>query len=123
MRDGTGLVFRSAPDVVWVKDSELTLIVDAGRGTSWSLSGTDQAIWDLLTLGYAMEALIEFASQFLGQPPAEASATILAKCQEWAVAGLLCVERACRDERSQAHCACPQQSVPETRTKHQRQHG
>jgi hypothetical protein len=92
MRDGTGLTLRCAPTVVWVKDAEHTLVVDAERGCSWLLIGIEQVLWDLLTLGYSLEGLVGFATRFLAVPPEEANEKILATCREWQASGLLCVE-------------------------------
>ena len=90
--DGTGVVLRCAPSAIWTKDAELTLVVDRERGSSWMLTGTEQVVWDLLTLGYSLEQLVEFASVFLGVSPEEADETILAICRAWVRAGLLYAE-------------------------------
>jgi len=50
-----GRAYRSAPGVVWLKDTAVTIVVDRIAGHSWALRGIEAATWDLLALGYAFE--------------------------------------------------------------------
>lgn len=92
MTDDTDLTLRCAPAVVWVKEADGTLVVNPEKGSSRWLLGTEQAIWDLLTLGYPLEGVTQFVSTLLGVSSEAARRTVLGTCLEWETAGLLRVE-------------------------------
>ena len=90
MSDGTVLVYRCAPDIVWVKDAGQTILVDGEAGCSWLLSGWKAAVWDLLSLGYLAGDIIRFLALLLDIPPETARGTLVSILDEWEGNGMVC---------------------------------
>ena len=90
MNNGTVLVYRCAPDIVWVKDVGHTILVDGEAGCSWLLSGWKAAVWDLLSLGYLTGDIIRFLALLLDVPPETAQGTLVSILDEWEGNGMVC---------------------------------
>lgn len=90
MSDGIVLVYRCAPDIVWVKDSGQTILVDGEAGRSWLLSGWKATVWDLLSLGYLAGDIIRFLALLLDVPPETAQGTLVSILDEWEGNGMVC---------------------------------
>ena len=88
-----GWAYRSAPGVVWVKDSAATLVVDPAAGHSWALRGQEAAIWDLLVLGYQFERVARLLAVLGDVAEVEAQTSLLATLQRWEKAGILVAEK------------------------------
>lgn len=89
MSDGTVLAYRCAPDIVWVKDTGQTILVDGEGGCSWLLSGWKAAVWDLLSLGYLAEEIVRFLALLLDVPPETAQGMLVSILDEWEDHGMV----------------------------------
>jgi len=87
---GIVLVYRCAPDIVWVKDAGQTILVDGEAGCSWLLSGWKAAVWDLLSLGYLAEEIVRVLTLLLDVPPETARGRLLTVLGEWECNGMVC---------------------------------
>ncbi len=94
MTGGTTSVCYSAQGITWVQDAEQTLLVREGDGRSWQLRGAEAMVWDLLTLGYSWNRLVELAGAALRVPGEQAQETLWAILSRWEREGLV---RACGD--------------------------
>ena len=90
MSGGAMLVYRCAPDIVWVKDAGQTILVNGETGCFWLLSGWKAAVWDLLSLGYIAEEIVRFLALLLDVPPETARGTLLTILDEWQGNGMVC---------------------------------
>lgn len=86
--DGTA-AYRCAPDIVWTRDADRTILVGRQRGKSWSLDGPEAAIWDLLALGYRPERIVRFLSVLSAHSWEEARGTLSAVAQGWLDEGIV----------------------------------
>lgn len=86
---GQRLVYRCAPDITWVRDAGQTLLVDAGRGQSWSLRGAAAAMWDFVALGYQHDKIVCFLSLMLKVSRDEAKRTLVTTLRGWQVEGIV----------------------------------
>ncbi len=90
MSASTELVYHCAPDIVWVKDADQTILVQEGTGRSWLLSSWQATVWDLLSLGYLADEIVYFLALLLEVPPETARDRLLPIINEWQVNGVLC---------------------------------
>jgi hypothetical protein len=90
MMDRPPRIYRSVPGLAWVKDAELTLIVQHEEGRSWALRGLEAAIWDLLTLSYSFPRLVDAVALLAGCEPGEAAEIVMALLHEWEEQGIVC---------------------------------
>ena len=90
MSGGTLLVYRCAPDIIWVKDSGHTILVDGEAGCFWLLSGWKAAVWDLLSLGYLAEEIVRFLALLLDVRTEMAKERLLTILDEWEGNGMVC---------------------------------
>lgn len=97
MSQGTMVVYRCAPDVVWVKDAAQTILVMGETGRSWHLTGWKAAVWDLLSLGYLADDIVHFLSVLLNLPAETAGTRLLMVLDEWERDGV--VHGAAEDRR------------------------
>jgi len=88
-----GCAFRSAPGVVWLKDSAATLVVDPVAGRSWALRGLEAAAWDLLVLGYQFEPAARLLAVLGDVAEAEAQTSLSNTLQRWEKVGILVAEK------------------------------
>jgi len=86
---GRSIVYRSAPGIAWVKDAELTLIVDDERGQSWSLRGLEAAVWDLMTLSHSFAEIVNLVSLLAHCAPDEAASIVTALLHQWEQQGIV----------------------------------
>lgn len=91
------VVYCSTPGIAWVKDAELTLLVDEEQGRSWSLHGIEAAIWDLLTLAYSFPEIVQVVSLLARCGAEEASEIVTALLHTWEAQGIVCTTEGARD--------------------------
>lgn len=87
-RDGAS-TYRCLPTIVWVKDTEQTLLIEKGGKRSWILRGEEAAIWDWLTLNHRSERIVHLLSVLSGASAEEARKALVAILQGWEKAGIL----------------------------------
>lgn len=90
MRPSAPLAYHCAPDIAWVKDDGLTLLVHQGGACSWRLNGAEVAIWDLLSLAYPFQKMVRFLSVLLACTPEDARGILVATLGEWEQKGIVC---------------------------------
>jgi len=81
--------FRCTPNIAWVKDADQILLIDTDTGQSWSLCGTEAAVWSFLTLGYRYEKIGHFLSLMLKIPDGKARKALMAMLHEWQDKGIV----------------------------------
>lgn len=95
-RPGNGAharAYRSAPGVVWLKDSVATLVVDRAAGRSWVLRGLEAATWDLLAVGYEFEPAARLLAVLGDVGESEARASLSTMLRDWEEMGILVAEK------------------------------
>lgn len=95
-----GLAYRSAPGVVWLKDSAATLVVNGAAGRWWALRGLEAAAWDLLVLGYRFEQVARLLAVLGDMAEAEAVVSLSTLLQGWEKTGILVTEKGNRRDES-----------------------
>lgn len=99
-RSGAPQAYRSAPDVVWLKDVRQTIVVERATGRSWALRGRDAAAWDLLLLGYSFEQAARLLAAMADVADDEARTSLLTTLQGWERMGILVGEKGQRRDQS-----------------------
>lgn len=87
--DPQQLVYGCAPGIAWVKDADQTLLVEEGTGRSWSLRGEEAVLWDLASLGYTLDQIVDALAVMQGIGGQEAHAMLLSIVRAWAEAGIV----------------------------------
>jgi hypothetical protein len=90
MTEEQAVAYCCAPSIAWVKDANLTLLVDTETGRSWSISDDESTIWDLVVLGYKWRGIVRFLSVLSSLSGAEAEARLSDTVQRWVEQGLMC---------------------------------
>lgn len=89
MSDPGSIVYRCAPTVCWVKDTDQTILVEEQSGHSWSLRGLEAVVWDLVVLKYPAGRIVEFLAALLDKPLEVAREELRSILQRWEEIGLL----------------------------------
>ena len=96
------LSYRCSPTILWLRDAEQTLLVDRGRGLSWSLGGVEAVVWDWLAVGRTYEQLVEMLALTLSLPGTDARCQLDRILQRWLAAGILVAGRGHPEPQPQA---------------------
>jgi hypothetical protein len=92
-----GRIYHCAPSIIWVKDSDHTLVVDRDTGQSWALRGVEAVVWDLLSVGYSYHRIIPMLSVMLSLSVEDAGRTLADVLRTWRDASILRVSREADD--------------------------
>jgi hypothetical protein len=90
MSGDAAVVYCCAPTVAWIRDADRMILVEEAKGRCWHLQGVEAVIWDLLTLHYPWDGIVDFLAVLLGASVQEASKTLLAALRDWKEAGIVC---------------------------------
>lgn len=82
-------ICRPAPSVVWVRDADQTLLVDEEEGTTLTLRGAEEVIWDLMVMRYPYHRLVPMLGAILSLSEEEARGTLIAALTDWQEDGFL----------------------------------
>jgi hypothetical protein len=83
------LAYDCAPSISWVKDASQVIIVEGRGERSWSLQGVEAVIWDLLTLRYGYDRMVDFLTELSEGSRKNAEAALLATIQHWEEEGIV----------------------------------
>jgi hypothetical protein len=83
------LTYRCSPAIVWVRDAGQILLVDKEAEQSWSLHDAEAVIWDLLTVGYSYEKIVQMLSLTLSLSVEQADRTLSNVLRNWRDAGIV----------------------------------
>lgn len=83
------LIYRCSPSIIWVKDTNQTLVVDRETGQSWALRGVEAVVWDLLTIGYSYQRIVPMLSLILSLSTEEAEYTLAGVLRKWRDASIV----------------------------------
>jgi hypothetical protein len=83
--------YRVSPSVVW-SVGRVNLTVSDGRGAVRTLEYPEAAVWDLISRGYAFDAVVELTRHIACLDPAPAAAVVRSAIEQWLAAGLLIEE-------------------------------
>jgi hypothetical protein len=86
-------LFRSR-DLVWVRESKSTIVIDREKDQVHILQGLDGMVWSWLTLGYDFSKLTGLLACALDLPPVDAELRLTALFHDWMQMGLLVQEDA-----------------------------
>jgi hypothetical protein len=83
------LTYRCSPAIVWVRDAGQILLVDKAAEQSWSLHDAEVVIWELLTVGYSYEKIVQMLSLTLSLSVEQADRTLSSVLRNWRDAGIV----------------------------------
>ena len=82
-------IYACSPDLVWLQDDNMVLLVDRRRRESWRLRGTDAILWTWTALGYRYQAMTRMLALLLGLSDNTAQVRVDEAIQAWHVAGII----------------------------------
>ena len=80
--------YRLGPGVRWVVERFAVTVTD-GRRTVLTLHYPEAAIWDLLSRGYAFDAVVDLIRHIAAMPAEQAAPLVRTTIDAWRAAGLL----------------------------------
>ena len=86
---GGTVTYCCTPSIVWLRDKDAVFLVDPEQDRSWSIKGTDAAIWDWLTLGHCCERTAILLSLILRISEDEARQVICETLHRWQGMGIV----------------------------------
>lgn len=85
----SGMVLSTPESLRWVKEAASILLVDEHRRKTYTLRGTEAAVWSWLTLAYPYPKLVTLTAALLALPPEEAEQQLQSLLAKWYADGIL----------------------------------
>ncbi len=84
-----GVVFFTPDSLRWVKEASSILLIDEQCHKTYTLQGTEAAVWSWLTLAYPYPKLVTLLAGLLVLPPEEAEQQLQTLLLKWHTDGVL----------------------------------